>query len=80
VLGTASGCWGTGAVQDCFLPAAAVFKHGPDSCQALSLVPPCRALGREPAYPRSLQKHSGYTLEQLQPAAHALSQLHAKVR
>lgn len=38
----------------------------------------CRALGKEPAYPRSLQKHSGYTLEQLQPAAHALAALQAK--
>ncbi len=39
---------------------------------------PRRALGVEPAYPRSLQKHSGYTLEQLQPAAAALASLHAK--
>ena len=80
MLSTASGFWGTGAVQDTHLPAAAVCRHGSDSSQAISLVSPCRALGREPAYPRSLQKHSGYTLEQLQPAAHALSQLHAKVR
>lgn len=38
----------------------------------------CRALGREPAFPRSLQKHCGFTLEALMPAATALANLQAK--
>ena len=38
----------------------------------------CRAMNRGEPYPRSLQKHSGFTLEQLRPAATALAMLHHK--
>lgn len=37
-----------------------------------------RALGKRPAYPPSLQQHSGYTLERLRPAVRAIQALHAK--
>ncbi len=39
---------------------------------------PHRALSREPAFPRSLQKHCGFTIEALMPAATALANLQAK--
>lgn len=70
-----------GAREPCRTPTCLLQQSVNTVLTALkpSVLSPCRALGREPAYPRSLQKHSGYTLEQLQPAAHALSQLHAKV-
>lgn len=37
-----------------------------------------RSLDREPAFPRSLQKHCGFTVEALMPAASALTALQAR--
>jgi cyclin B len=81
----AAGCQGDKAVRlyssyltELSLPDYGMLRYSYSQIAAAAVYTAQRALGREPAYPRSLQKHSGYTLEQLQPAAHALSQLHAK--
>ena len=37
-----------------------------------------RLLGREDDCPHALQKHCGYTRDQLMPCAHELAHLHAK--
>lgn len=60
------------------LPDYSMLRHSYSEIAAAAVFVANRCLNREPAFPRSLQRHCGFTAEKLMPAATALTILQAR--